>query len=30
MSFKRKRLMVGLCHGKILEEDRREKAGEGR
>ena len=30
MSFKRKSLMVGLCHGKILEGDRREKAGERR
>ena len=30
MSFKRKSLMFGLCHGKILEGDRREKAGERR
>ena len=28
MSFQRESLMVGLCHGKILEGGRREKAGE--
>ena len=30
MSFQRESLMVGLCHGKILEGGRREKAGERR